>query len=106
VRRHKTDYVALAFGGLFLVVAFVHVATEGSDGATLEWTVPALLVLLGLIGLTAALRVSRPDRDTTVDAGAARPEVSPTTEGAEAADEGASADDTTVLSRDEGTTRP
>jgi hypothetical protein len=56
VRRHETDFVSLVAGGLFLVVAAVHFATQGTEALTLQWTVAGLLVLLGVLGLLGVLR--------------------------------------------------
>lgn len=60
MRRHETDSVSLAAGLLFLVVAAVHIAARstGTD-LNLRWMVPAVLVLLGVLGLLGAVRVPR-----------------------------------------------
>ncbi|MGZ4597116.1 MAG: hypothetical protein ACXV3V_09335 [Actinomycetes bacterium] len=112
MRRHETDYVSLVAGVLFLLVAGVHVATGGADNVTLRWTVPALLVLLGLLGLTGALRGSRERREAPDEE--PPPPASVLPDASRSADEDATADpaspgdtgdtaDTAVLStKDEG----
>jgi protein-S-isoprenylcysteine O-methyltransferase Ste14 len=60
VRRHDIDLVSLAAGLLFLVVAVVHIAARSTDtDLNLRWMAPAVLVLLGLLGLLGAIRGPR-----------------------------------------------
>jgi hypothetical protein len=69
VRRHETDAVSLAAGLLFLVVAAVHIGARASGtDLNLRWMVPAVLVLLGVLGLLGAVRLPRrgPDDDTAI----------------------------------------
>jgi hypothetical protein len=63
VRRHETDWFSLSVGGLFLLVAAVHLATGAGHDLDLRWLLPALLMLLGTIGLIGATRAG-PDRRT------------------------------------------
>jgi hypothetical protein len=57
VRRHEADAVSLVAGLLFLVVAVVHIAARSTDtDLNLRWMVPAVLVLLGVLGLLSAVR--------------------------------------------------
>jgi hypothetical protein len=60
VRRHEIDAVSLVAGLLFLVVAGVHIVARstGTD-LNLRWMVPAVLVLLGVLGLLSAVRFPR-----------------------------------------------
>jgi hypothetical protein len=60
VRRHETDAVSLVSGLLFLVVAAVHISARSTDSdLNLRWMVPAVLVLLGVLGLLGAVRSPR-----------------------------------------------
>jgi hypothetical protein len=48
-------------GLLFLVVAGVHIVARATDtDLNLRWTVPAVLVVLGTLGLLSAVRSPRP----------------------------------------------
>jgi cytochrome c-type biogenesis protein CcmH/NrfF len=68
VRRHELDVVSLAAGLLFLVVSVVHVAARATDtDLNLRWMVPAVLVLLGVLGLLGAIR-SNPRPEAPVEA--------------------------------------
>jgi hypothetical protein len=88
VRRHETDAVSLVAGLLFLVVAAVHIAARSTDtDLNLRWMVPAVLVLLGVLGLLGALRYPR--RDAGDLAAADEPSAS----------SGDGADDTAILDR-------
>jgi hypothetical protein len=63
VRRHDIDAVSVVAGLLFLVVAGVHIAARSTDtDLNLRWMVPAVLVLLGALGLLSAVRSPRSDR--------------------------------------------
>ena len=60
MRRHETDAVSLVAGLLFLAVAVVHIAARSTNTElSLRWMVPAVLVLLGVVGLLGALRGPR-----------------------------------------------
>jgi hypothetical protein len=62
VRRHETDAVSLIAGLLFLVVAGVHIVARSTEtDLNLRWMVPAVLVLLGALGLLSAIRFPRAD---------------------------------------------
>ena len=56
MRRHDTDWLALSFGGLYVVIAAVHIGTDGtgSSGDSLRWFIPATLLVLGVLGLIGA----------------------------------------------------
>lgn len=57
MRRHETDWYSLSIGGLYLVIAAVHLGTQGTgDAADLRWAVPGVLILLGVLGLVGATR--------------------------------------------------
>lgn len=63
MRRHEIDAVSVFAGLLFLVVAGVHIVARATDtDLNLRWMVPAVLVLLGALGLLSAIRSPRPDR--------------------------------------------
>ena len=63
MRRHEIDAVSVFAGLLFLIVAGVHIVARATDtDLNLRWMVPAVLVLLGAIGLLSAVRSPRPDR--------------------------------------------
>jgi peptidoglycan/LPS O-acetylase OafA/YrhL len=84
VRRHEIDAVSLVAGLLFLVVAAVHIAARSTDtDLNLRWMLPAVLVLLGVLGLLAALRNAQDTADHP--GGPTEPEV--TDEAAEASAE-------------------
>ena len=72
MRRHEIDAVSLVAGLLFLVVAGVHIVARSTEtDLNLRWMVPAVLVLLGVLGLLSAVRFPRPEQvETTADAGA------------------------------------
>jgi hypothetical protein len=61
MKRHELDWVSLIAGAVFLLVAVTHLigAAAGND-PDLRWLLPAMLVGIGLAGLTGALRSSRP----------------------------------------------
>jgi hypothetical protein len=60
VRRHELDAVSLVAGLLFLVVAGVHIVARSTEtDLNLRWMVPAVLVLLGVLGLLSAVRFPR-----------------------------------------------
>jgi hypothetical protein len=66
VRRHEIDAVSVFAGLLFVVVAGVHIVARATDrDLSLRWTVPAVLVVLGTLGLLSAVRSPRPDRGVT-----------------------------------------
>jgi hypothetical protein len=71
VRRHEIDAVSLAAGLLFLVVAGVHIVARSTEtDLNLRWMVPAVLVLLGVLGLLSAVRFPRRERGVdAADAG-------------------------------------
>ncbi len=63
MRKHRTDVISLIAGGGFVSIGAVALATDlaDPDGAyslvtQSEWLAPALLVLIGLLGLAAAVR--------------------------------------------------
>lgn len=60
MRRHEIDAVSLVAGLLFLVVAGVHIVARSTEtDLNLRWMVPAVLVLLGVLGLLSAVRFPR-----------------------------------------------
>lgn len=61
MRKHELDWVSLIAGAVFLLVAVTHlVGAATGDDPDLRWLFPAMLVGIGLAGLTGALRSSRP----------------------------------------------
>ena len=61
MKRHELDWVSLIAGAVFLLVAVTHlVGAASGDDPDLRWLLPAMLVGVGLAGLTGALRSSRP----------------------------------------------
>jgi hypothetical protein len=56
VRRHDTDWLSLSLGGLYVVIAAVHIGTEGtgSSADSLRWFIPATMLVLGVLGLVGA----------------------------------------------------
>jgi hypothetical protein len=113
VRRHEIDYVSLVAGGLLLAVAGVHFTAGSADNELdVRWTVPLLLLLLGVVGLMGALRGTRPE--PVADPGTVQPapaDAADATAGTdveaepEADTEAGDEADTAVPNRDEGTTR-
>ncbi len=61
MRRHETDWLSLSLGGLFLVVAAVHIGDGDGAGGTdgLKWFIPGVLLVLGVLGLIGAVRGGR-----------------------------------------------
>ena len=69
MKRHELDWVSLIAGVVFLLVAVTHlIGAAAGDDPDLRWLLPAMLVGIGLAGLTGALRSSRP-RPVPVGAG-------------------------------------
>jgi hypothetical protein len=61
MKRHELDWVSLIAGAVFLLVAVTHlIGAAAGDDPDLRWLLPAMLVGIGLAGLTGALRSSRP----------------------------------------------
>jgi hypothetical protein len=82
VRRHDIDAVSLVAGALFIVVAIVHFSAGATDTELkLHWVVPALLVMLGVVGLLGALRGNRGEDTLQPLADDAPTEVLPDDEG-------------------------
>jgi hypothetical protein len=80
VRRHDTDWLSLSLGGLYVVIAAVHIGTEGtgSSADSLRWFIPATMLVLGVLGLVGATTRGRtPAPATTVGSYPAAP-TSPT----------------------------
>jgi TRAP-type C4-dicarboxylate transport system permease small subunit len=73
--RHRTDYLSLIFGLLFLAVAGWWAASYFLDWAIsvhipdAGWVLAAGLILLGLIGIVASLRRDRRDGEPAASAG-------------------------------------
>jgi hypothetical protein len=87
VRRHELDAVSLVAGGLFLVVAAVNIVAGATDTVlNLHWMVPALLVLLGAVGLLSVLRSSREVGRSASEEASGEPAAAPTDQPAEASD--------------------
>jgi hypothetical protein len=61
VRRHETDWLSLSLGGLFLVVAAMHIGDGDGAGGTdgLKWVIPGVLLVLGVLGVIGAVRGGR-----------------------------------------------
>jgi hypothetical protein len=96
MKRHELDWVSLIAGAVFLLVAVTHlIGAAAGDDPDLRWLLPAMLVGIGLAGLTGALRSSRP-RPVPVGAG-------PTTHGLspDAPSDDTPSDDTVVLEGDQ-----
>ena len=69
MKRHELDWVSLIAGAVFLLVAVTHlVGAASGDDPDLRWLLPAMLVGVGLAGLTGALRSSRPRPVPVADA--------------------------------------
>ena len=68
MKKHELDWVSLIAGAVFLLVAVTHlVGAATGDDPDLRWLLPAMLVGVGLAGLTGALRSSRPHPEPTGD---------------------------------------
>ena len=68
MNRHDRDDLSLVAGLAFLVIATTHLASELLDVSLpidWMWTGPAILLVLGLLGLTAAVRRLRAPSDLT-----------------------------------------
>jgi multidrug transporter EmrE-like cation transporter len=59
VPRHDVDLLSLMAGVGFAGVAVVGLIGQGADVAA-RWTWPLLLILIGVVGLVAARRGTRP----------------------------------------------
>ena len=68
MRRHEIDWVSLIAGGVFLLVAATHlVGAAAGDDPDLRWLLPAMLVGLGIAGVTGAVRGVRGPRAAADD---------------------------------------
>lgn len=59
MHSHDTDVVSLMAGVGFAGLALVSLLSQGAGIAT-RWTCPALLILVGVIGLVASRRGTKP----------------------------------------------
>ena len=100
MKRHELDWVSLIAGAVFLLVAVTHlIGAAAGDDPDLRWLLPAMLVGIGLAGLTGALRSSRP-RPEPAAAGPSVTAPSDDIAGDSPAGDSAPSDDTVVLEGD------
>jgi hypothetical protein len=102
VRRHDTDWLALSLGGLYLVVAAVHIGDGDGAGGTdgLKWFIPGVLLVLGVLGIIGAVRGGRTPAGVT-----AGPAAHPPAPASTPAPDARSADQPTVRLDQEPTER-
>ena len=100
MKRHELDWVSLIAGAVFLLVAVTHlIGAAAGDDPDLRWLLPAMLVGIGLAGLTGALRSSRPRPVPVTDDTSATGDTSATDDAGDTSDSSAT-DDTVVLGGD------
>jgi len=98
MKRHELDWVSLIAGVVFLLVAVTHlIGAAAGDDPDLRWLLPAMLVGIGLAGLTGALRSSRP---RPVPVGAGPSTHAPSDDAPSAPSDDTPSDDTVVLEAD------
>jgi hypothetical protein len=63
VRRHEVDVLSLVFGLFFLGVAAIWGLSTHAVHALRGWPLPALLIVVGIVGLATAIAARRSRAD-------------------------------------------